>query len=465
MNRGFGGPSRLDIGGGGGRGRGYAPPPGRLGGPQTMGRYGDSLTGGQRGGRRGGPQRGFFDMTTPVSPPRRPGVPGWRTLARRLWAWYEWPLGWAEQGGSSGWTIPAGWTKCATPSCEGSADYYVLTQSFQNCAPALGTCPEAQVLQSINGCIANVYSSYCVPPPEFGFIHYDKLTVAELTSGTIGTADARYKVHAQFIRPVADTTNKPTIAGGYVTPLPIARPPFSWPVLVPMPEVVHENKPVPYVPGYVVLEPEMGPEVVLEPAVDPRVSGDPRIYPGTRVVPDRRPYVPPYTPRVLYPGDPVVRPGVVTDPRIDQPPVVPPVVVPGVDVPRPGVVREVKSPRPHLLVPDRKKKVKMPGWLFRLLKFYHAASEFGDAMDCAYEQVKGQPGAGGPVTFLDKVLLVIEHQDKIDMLGLANCIRANDAEDRVVGDFMRQLGENFERAGGPRATGITQPGRTMQNMR
>lgn len=115
--------------------------------------------------------------------------------------------GWWKVG-PSGWSIPSGWSKCPTPSCDGTITTNSFINSFGSCA-TFSACPGGQALPG------------SMTPGPFS----QTMIAAENTSiFPDGNPNARYTLRAQFVcsHVITGPEVKPTYGTGHAVPQRLA---------------------------------------------------------------------------------------------------------------------------------------------------------------------------------------------------------------------------------------------------
>lgn len=168
----------------------------------------------------------------------------------------------------AGWQVPGGWTKCATPNCDGAPTHGIW--SAGSTCGALPPCPPGQA--------GGVWGSTRLP---WGTAHATRLNVTAYiwTSGSEFDATFRGTIVAQFVRASAAVVAMPQYKVGFAQPLPDpAADPFADPFMQP---AVREKqysgtRPAVMAPPYTVPAVEYGPSTPGGTPVDVPVVPPPR---------------------------------------------------------------------------------------------------------------------------------------------------------------------------------------------
>lgn len=297
---------------------------------------------------------------------------------------------WATVG-PSGWNVPAGWTKCATPSCDGPVDYGVWSATT-GCV-GLAACPVGQA--------GGVWPTTRLP---WGTVHASRLNVTayEWTSGNFNDATFRGTIHAQFVRSSASVTTMPSYSTGKALPLPKLDPLLRTASMV-VPKTLTGDAP-PATPGSSGGAGASG-SWMDEPA------------PDSSVKPAKQYEFPPVKPRVIRYRS--------TDPS--APPRRPP----------PQVPKDVD----HHERPDESFKIRrVPKALVAALRLFHSATELQDAVDALVDAMGGDTrwSLAKKLQWLADNWLRLK-EPMVFRQAVRNLL-ANEFEDRVLGTL---LGSNW----------------------
>lgn len=136
---------------------------------------------------------------------------------------------WALQPG--GWNVPAGWTKCPTPDCDGAPTHGIWSAGG-TCA-ALPPCPPGQA-----------GGSWPTTRLHWGTVHATRLNVTAYiqTSGNETDATFRGTIVAQFVRPSAAVVTMPEFTANRTMRLPGVMP-FPFPSPAPQSETKEKSEP------------------------------------------------------------------------------------------------------------------------------------------------------------------------------------------------------------------------------
>lgn len=414
-------------GGGGGGGRHYAPEGRHYVSPDTTyaprrGSGRGYISGGQRARRKGAElaerRQGKTTKGALEVPMRKSGKGFWYAIGQILREQFEhdYDQPWANQGGTqvapaiAGFSLEKQCTVAESLVCGFVSGYWTAP------GPADPTYPRCDI------CIPALPQSQDMPTIATPLSVGDWLLQDGLAAAGQNGPYRWYKRRNGEL---------PVFLPGYAKPLPdpdgLAD---AWPEMQPWVDpalgtkpggstkVGETNKPEPYAPPYAVADPGRGNDIIIGPPGD---TGEP---PVTYRPPPHRPGRPPY----------------------------------------------------HRNVPDRKPKINMPPWLFGLMRAYHGGTEVMEAFDCMFDalpaEVRGDhiPGSewghGGKVSGLDKIGAVLGNLGAVDWGEATKCLIYNQLiEDKAVGAFMRKLGSNFQAAGGPNTTQLTNWGRQMKGIR
>lgn len=321
---------------------------------------------------------------------------GWGLAA---WEIYEWMQpGSPIIAGLPGWETPAGWIKCPTPSCDFPPSYFQWSAAIA-CAPQ-AQCPAGQGMTSI-GSTADTWENYFQHPTR------RLLTIGQHTSGVIGTAGARYRLVAAFLRP-ADPT--PEVQPKYKVGVVVLPDEFTDPYedMSPEPEKYYEAE-----------TGTIGERGGLRLG---RVQPNPGPWPGPTPIPP--PPGPPPTPGALPMEE--SEPGKRKTRR-------------GWHVPKP--------PKPGEKEKKEKINYGIPG------KAYGGLTEIGDAMDCMAEAL----GIKLKGTMQQKAKQIWDalKERPMDQFAFAKCMALANISDAIIGKLRREASrrQNNSRYFSPRPRG------------